>query len=316
MEARSTVSLGLSEEQLAIRASGIGASEVAALAGEDPRRGPMDIWLVKKGLAEDAPDHVPAGVVSRRLSPLERGNRYEDTAAKLYQDNHPELVVKQPEPPGTFRHPQHVFALASPDRIAWLNGEIDRLLECKTADFRMAHLWGEPGTDEVPAYYLVQAQWQCFVMGIARVDFPVLLGWEEYREFRVDSHVEIQAGLLEIVSRFVRDHLETDTPPPVDASDASKRFLQSTYPRAVRPLMPAPPNSELWAKRYRDAADVIKAAELEKDQAANHLRELIGDAEGIEGSGWRAKWTNTKETEVHFTRKASRTLRVTFNREE
>jgi predicted phage-related endonuclease len=72
--------------------------------------------------------------------------------------------------------------------------------------------WGDEGTDVIPAYYLVQVQWQMHVSGIHRCYVPVIGPRLKFAEYVVDYDAE-SGPLLERRMREFYDSLTSDTPP-------------------------------------------------------------------------------------------------------
>src|SRR4051812_24779541 len=130
----------LTPDQLKMRLSGIGGSEIAVVVGISPYAGFIDVWAVKV-----------EGRVFEGNAATRRGQILEPAVAAWYAEE----TGAQLREVGTIRHPTREIALATPDRIATLAGS-ERLVEIKTANLRQIDKWGEPGTDEVPAQYLAQ----------------------------------------------------------------------------------------------------------------------------------------------------------------
>ena len=130
----------LTAEQKQIRASGIGGSEIAAVAGLSPFGGPLDIWLRKTGAVNDDDISGPH---------IERGRHLGPGLASWFRAKTGLRVANVGDEEQTFVHPAHPLVIATPDGLV----EDHQVLECKFPSFRVAHHWGQPGTDEVPDYY-------------------------------------------------------------------------------------------------------------------------------------------------------------------
>ena len=284
--------MGLTAEQKRMRMEGIGASEIAAVAGLDPYRGPMDVYLRKRGLTTETEAETDAQA---------RGNWLEPILADWYaKERHCEIAAGH-----TCRSAAHPWALATPD---FLTDQVDGpehfpgdglevLLECKTAGLRQVHKWGEPGTDEVSESYLLQVQWQMAVTGARRVDVVVYLATQALPSiYEVRADPALQAGLLSIGDRFWREHVEPGVPPPLDGSEGAREWLRQTYPRHVSKIRQATPEEVEIAERYRDIYNRAAEAEHEKDEAKAKLSAIIGESEGIEWAAGRITWKAPKPT--------------------
>lgn len=270
--------LGLSEKQRAIRSTGIGASEVAAVVGLVP--GAIDVWARKVGVAQA--DDEPSTL-------SEFGHRIERVIGEAWADRHPGRAIFTP---GTLRHPTRAWALASPDRVVVPVGRRARetweqLLEIKVAFFS-GRDYGDAGTDEVPEKHLVQVAWQLMVTGLERATLVALVNGD-YREFPIVRDPELEGMLVEQVGRWWRDHVEARVPPPVDGSDAYAAYLRRRYPADHQPPLDPTPELEQLVGRLREARAALKAAESDETAAANALKAALGDAAGVAGlCTWRA----------------------------
>lgn len=266
-------------ETMADRTLGIGASEIAAVCGLNPRRSALSVYLTKIGITEE-PDE-------EERPWLEWGNRLEEPIAKKYLDEHPDWRVAHQQR----HHARHdrPWMLATPD-FEIDRGDGQHLLEVKTTNAHLARLW----EDEVPEYYLVQCQWQMSVTGLDRCDLAVLIGGNDYRCFEVAHDADLAARLIEAGDEFWEGHVLARIPPEPDASDSAARALQRLYPRDERPVLAGGHEAERWADALRTAKVTRDAYQAQVDEAENRLKALIGDAAGIEGSWGRVTWKAPK----------------------
>jgi putative phage-type endonuclease len=280
-------------EQLEMRRTGIGGSEVAAVLGLSHFATPLDVWRAKvEGYTLADSPHLRRG---RLLEPAVAAWYAEETGAQLREV-------------GTLRHPTRPLALATPDRLAVLPSGEERLLECKTAGWRAAQEWGEEGTDEVSQGYLLQVVWTLAVTGLQRADVAVLVAGEDFRLYHVARDEELEAMLLEEVEAWWAAHVATGTPPPLDGSESAARWLAARYPSHRAGLLEATPEAERWAQQWRGWGREKARCEENERFFASQLKAVIGEAEGIQGEGWRATWRRNK--------KGSRVFRMTFTGEE
>lgn len=284
----------LTEAQRAIRATGLGSSEIGAVAGLSPYTGPMDVWLVKRGLAE-----VP------ETEAMRLGTALEPVVASLYEGGHlatGEALKTAAEmwpreaPHGVLRHPREGWVLASPDRVVAAAGDRrgrpPRLVEIKSVAWRSAHHWGD-AHDEVPPWYRAQVEWQMLVTGVPACDLVALIGGAELRVYRLAADPALAGMLLDIGRAFWRT-VERGEAPAVDASETWRRHLEARFPRAGAEMVAATRDHDEIAARLADARGRKAAAEADEERAANELRAAIGDAAGIAGEGWKATWKPAK----------------------
>ena len=283
----------LTDAQKAKRRSGVGSSDIGAVAGLSPYARPIDVWLVKRGLAE-----VP------ETDAMRLGTALEPVIADLYAREHvgAQEILAAPgdvwrgTTDGTLAHPAEPWALATPDRVVCASDDPSvmpdpraaRLVEIKSVAWRSAHHWGE-AHDDVPPWYRAQIEWQMLVTGVGVCDLAALIGGAELRVYRIERDPELAAMLFDVGRAFWR-RVERGEEPPVDESESWRRHLEARFPRAAAGLLTATREAEEIAARLADARARRAAAEADEERAANELRAAIGDAEGIAGAGWKATW--------------------------
>lgn len=271
--------LGLSEKQLILRQSGIGASEIAAVAGIVP--GAVAVWERKAGLAPEF----------EGTSLTEFGHRIEGVIADAYKDRHPGISIFTP---GTLRHPKVPIALASPDRVVVPPNRRARevwqsLLEIKTVFFAGAQ-FGEEGTDEVPEKYLAQVQWQLEVCDLQNATLVALVNGD-YREFPISRDREFGGLLLDAAQKWWTDYVVKGVPPPPDGSDEYASYLRRRYPSNLKPALQPTPELVAAVTYYRETKEHLDQAEALASEAKQELQALIGETEGIAGL---ASWKQNK----------------------
>jgi putative phage-type endonuclease len=280
--------------QLAERRTGVGASEVAAILGLSKFRRPMDVYLEKRGLV----DADPSTEVTRW------GTLLEDVIAMRYcewmSEAHGIGVWVEGDGRTTVRKDGTPW-FCTPDRIVHSrpldeNGTKDRwLLQVKNTMW--PDEWGEAGTDEIPDEYLVQVQWEMMVTGMARCDVAVLFRGNEFRVYTVDAKPALQALLVEQVKHFWNETL-AGNPPPLDASDATRRYLLTLYPKQRDDdLLLTSGEVVDRVMDYAAKRAAFEAAEAAKVLAENELKAIIGEKSGLMGPWGRITWRAGKDIE-------------------
>lgn len=272
----------LSADQIALRRTGITGSEIAALAGANPYKGPAEVYNDKLGieLCEDNPDtrHLERGIF------LERGllewYAWRTGAALDF--------------PGTLQHPQLPLVIATPDALAHMPDGTTRIVEAKCPGPRTVQHWGEPGTAEIPVYYLPQVQWELAVTGCRFADVIALLDGE-LCIYQVEYDARLFAALLTVANLFWDRHVLAKQPPPPDASAAYGDMLKQQYPVATQPdLLEAPPDLLPAIAELHDAHRCQAAAKAMVEVAKHKLQAAIGEHEGLRGPWGKIYWRNSK----------------------
>lgn len=290
--------MSLTPEQIEMRRSGIGASEVAAVCGLSPWAGPWDVYNRKVvGLEPDATDAMRAG------------NYLEDGIARWYADREGVDLAEST----TLRHRLYPWALATPDRIVSARAHADdlvrgtvrsplRLLEVKCVSLRSAADWGEEETDAVPVYYGAQVQWQLEIVRslgwrtpdaslISRCDVACLVAGQTLRVYHVEYDAAVAQMLLAAVKQFWEGHVRPQVPPPLDGSDACTAGLRGLFPvRKPDDVVEADPRIDGMARRLLEVHAEQDRLDGERRLLEQHIQAAIADRGGIRGAGWRATW--------------------------
>lgn len=268
------------------RAARLGASEVAAVLGLSPWQTAFGVWSRKLGAA-DAPE---TGVTRR--------GRYLESAVLdwLRDDLDAEMFLG-----GPFDSPWVVSANGRwphvgchPDAYVRPEGKPWQGAEAKTA--RAAREWGD-ADDAVPPGYWLQAQVGLALTGLPLWHLAVYLPIaEKFRRYPIAPDTATTCEALDRCEAWWDRHVTRDEPPEPDASDEARRWLLSTYPRAITPLRDATDAEALLAREVADLRVSIREAETRERAVSARLTAAIGEAEGLRlpGGGrvtWRAQTT-------------------------
>lgn len=274
---------GLTPEQLRMRLSGIGASELGAVLGLDPYRTDYAVWLSKTGQAEDTPSSIAA----------RRGQCLEPLVAEFYAEHQAEqgLSVTVTHHGRTLRHPEQVCILATPDYL--VAGDVEGLLEIKTRTFRSKTGFGDAGSDEVPDTVQLQVQQQLLVTGESRCEVAVLID-DELKLYTVLANPDLQALILERVPAWWQRHIVEGIAPDVDGSEAAARHLRATL-RQIRPEPRTGTDAE--EALMRDLTDInarLRDLEGKKSLVTQQLMLATGEDAGILTPAGKFAWTATR----------------------
>jgi putative phage-type endonuclease len=261
----------LTAEQLELRRTGIGSSDIAALAELDPHRGPIDVWLDKMGLAETS--ESPA---------MWAGDRLEEAVAAMYCEQHHAVLYK---PTQTSRHPTSAIALATPDRLA-LQGPAP-MVEIKVVGRWMADRWGDP-PHEAPVDKILQVQWQLEVLQLDREDIAALIGGTDLRVYRVERDRELGADMLALAETFWREHIIARVAPPHDGTLA-RALAAMQWPRNNGAMLPATLEAEVTRDRLLRLGQLRGRIEDAEARLQAKACAMVGEADGVDGCfTWKA----------------------------
>lgn len=287
--------MSLSEEQKRLRRTGLGASEIGAVAGLNPFANAFDVYRAK----------VEDGFTVEETEPMKRGRHLEPAVCSWYAEDFNAALREV----GTVRHRYNPIALATPDRIATVDGE-DRVLEVKTANMRQLDKWGESGSDKVPEQYLVQSHWLMAVTDLYQTDLAALIGGDDFRVFHLARDRDLEGQLLELGERFWLDYVVPRKPPPVDGSPSCAAFLATAYAKSTGEVVKATPEAAAWARELQSIRKAMKETEARKALVENHLRAFVGSASLMEFEGGQLRMIDMGESKPFTsTRKAHRQIR-------
>jgi putative phage-type endonuclease len=282
----------LSARQMKMRATGIGASECAAVAGYSSFATSWDIYNAKV-----------YGIHPDETNAMRAGTFLEDGIARMYLETLGDRTNLRLHRSQSRRHPTERWMLATVDRdlIRVDNADrLERLVEIKVPGSRWSFnkaIGGREQTwgfypDEIPPYIACQAQWQMEVRGADRCDVAAF--FLDERELAVYPQVRNQKlidSLVEINRRFWFDNVLAKVPPELDGSAAAGSYLRQVYPINGAAIVAAPPEAEEIARAYAVAQRDEKDAIARKDLCGNQLRALIGADAGVSDPWGKATWT-------------------------
>lgn len=196
----------------------LGGSDLGAIAGLNPYRTALDVYLDKT--SDD---------IRCETSPAMRwGNLLEDAVSKAYSEDTGQTIEIEPN---TIYHPEYKFLGANIDR--WV-GDKEYVLECKTAGFTRGKEWGEVGTDAIPESYLVQVAYYAAICNVPKVDIAVLIGGQDFRIYTYNRNKELEEKLIKIACNFWYNHIEKRIPPKcVNTRDTLNLFPESHHHEIV-----------------------------------------------------------------------------------
>jgi len=206
------------QEWLRERKNYLGGSDLGAIAGLNPYRTALDVYLDKT--SDD---------IRCETSPAMRwGTLLEDTIAKEYAEVTGQTIEIEPN---TIYHPSMKFLGANIDR--WV-GDKEYVLECKTAGFTRGKEWGEVGTDQIPESYLIQCAFYASICDVPKVDIAVLIAGQDFRIYTYNRNKDLEDKIIKIGVNFWHNHIEKRIPPKcINTRDTFNLFPQSNHHEIV-----------------------------------------------------------------------------------
>ena len=261
------------EEWLKWRKRGIGGSDVSCLLGINKWNSEIELWLDKTNQTNEPPVENEAMTWGTIMEPIIR-NHFAEVTGKT--------VV---ELKAMLQHPEYPFMLADVDGITVDDEGNPAILEIKTASEYKRSEWEEG----VPAYYQTQVQHYLCVTGIKKAYVAVLVGGNSFKIYEVDADPEIQDMLIAVEKNFW-NKVQNMIRPEMDGSDAAKNLLDSLYRGGVEEQIVMPEKAIEYVDAYIEACAEEDNAKAKKQEASNHIKEIMGDYDKATCLGHSISW--------------------------
>lgn len=237
----------------------LGASDIAAVLGLSPWRSAYEVWAEKTGRLEGDADSKAIALgnaiepvlldwAESQLGPLTRQKEVAIDGTPIVC--HPDAITEAGDPVEA-----KTSGIAGP-----IYGE-----------------WGEPGSDQIPQYYLVQCLVQLAATNGELCHVPALLGGRGFVMYAVPADDSLQSEIIERASTWWERHVVADTPPSLEAPpplDVLKRIRR--VPGKLADI-----NPEL-VQRWLEAKEAAKQATKIAEESQAAIIAALGDAEGAE----------------------------------
>ena len=252
----------LTEENQAIRRSGVGASESSSLFGMNPYEGVIELWKRK--------------IDPRKEKDFSKilmwGNLHEQAIAWAYAR---ETGKKLRRCGRTIRHREHCRMVCTPDYK--VTGQRVNI-QIKTS--RHGDDWGEQWTDEIPPLYLVQVQHEMEILDYDMTHVPVLIGGNDFRIYQVERDREFGAIISAAIDEFWGKVEREEAPLPLTTLD-----FKIISPKAGATVQANDEQLCSWMRLKEVNIEMAALIRL-KEQLQDELKLAIGETElMVDGSG-------------------------------
>jgi putative phage-type endonuclease len=258
------------------RSSYFGSSDIAAIIGVSPWRTKLDVFLDKtKGREEITPE---------KSAIFKRGKRLEPYILDMYAEDTGESLIHRGE---------RYIDLEYPFLAAEIDAETEsgKNVEAKSARADWNKVWGSEMTDEIPVYYNAQAMFGMGINGAESAEFPVLIGIDDFRIYRVERDQQIITNLKKAAVEFWNGHIITGiAPEPTTVGDIERMF-----PWDAGSVIQA---TDQIRDAYLDLKDLkkrIKFLEGDAEEAAKRIKLFMGEHQILKfGAEQLLSWKSQK----------------------
>lgn len=268
------------EEWLKNRQAGIGGSDASAIAGLNPWKSSIQLYMEKK-------EENPKEIKSLRM---ELGNKLEGLVAELFTE---ETGLKVRNVNGILKNEQYPFALANIDRA--IVGE-KAFLECKTTNSFALKEWEEG----VPPHYEIQCLHYMAITGATHCYIAALIGNSDFIWHKIERDQETIDYLMQIEKEFWEENILKDIVPLPDGTDAYSEYLKEKYKKSNGKeielhLLKDGPQKLL---RYDEIVSDIKALESEKKFIEQEIQLHMEEFEVAKIGNRKITWKNSSRTSI------------------
>lgn len=250
------------EEWLELRKKGIGGSDASVVCGINRYRSPVELWLDKTGQmpAQEAGEAAYWGTQLESIVRAEFSKRTNIFVAETH-----ELLQSEEYP----------FMLANLDGVCESPDYGPCIFEAKTASAFKAGEW----EDSIPDEYQLQIQHYMAVTGYKAAFIAVLIGGNSFKWKCIERDDELISMLVQLESDFWQ-HVQDGTPPPLDGSAASAKFLSERFANS-KPCshVDLPEKAADLLRQYDEACERLEVITEQKQLAENLLKEMLGENE-------------------------------------
>ena len=236
-----------------LRAKRIGGSDVGAILGVNPYKSIVDVYVDKT-----------EGSHFKGNNATYWGHVLEGTVLKEFSNRHKELIVYEVP-----------YSVVNDFLIANLDGALkDKetgdygVLEIKTTSVWNRREWEE---DIIPQSYYAQIQHYLMLTGYKFAYVAVLIGGNEYKEFKVERSEEDIELIRNKSTEFYNENLLKKIPPMPDGSDAYMQHLK-------KKAMEIENNKIIELVGFEEKVEMLKNVTREKkelEKTENLLKEEI-----------------------------------------
>lgn len=268
------------EEWLDFRKTGIGGSDASVVCEVNRYKSPVELWMEKTN-RQPPQEAGESAYWGTQLEPLVREEFSKRTGLEVKLAK---CILQSEEFP---------FMQANLDGVCHDPNFGDCIFESKTASAFKIGEW----ENSIPDEYMLQIQHYMAVTGFKAAYIAVLIGGNTFKWRRVERDEEIISALIQLEKDFWKC-VENDTPPQIDGSEASAKFLAEKFAECKKTQINLPSEAEKLIEQYSEACEKLTELTEQKQLAENKLKEMLGENEvGVIG-GNIVSWKGVSQERI------------------
>ncbi|MFT9495926.1 YqaJ viral recombinase family protein [Anaerosolibacter sp.] len=284
------------EQWLEQRRKGIGGSDVAAILGLNPYKGPLGVYIDKiEGSSFEGNIHTEFGNWMEPHIRTEFPNRFERfERAKVYAVEYPHVL----------QHSEMDYLVANIDGLVWheedytitLDNDTAEVLHIKAGDHGILEIktasemqWKEWKDDKLPDSYYFQCQHYMSVTGLKYSVIVALVGKRLLWKY-IPRNDEVISIMTDRCREFWENHIIPKCPPAPIGLENDTSILKAMYGEESKGKIIELHHFQEDRNRYKDLSKQIKALEQEQEAIKQRIMSEMGDAEVAMIGKNTAKW--------------------------
>lgn len=182
-------------------------------------------------------------------------------------------------------HPDHPELGCTPDYYIGT----DTVLEIKWVGQHAAQNFGAEGTDDIPAHYLCQVNWQCFITGREKWILYVLGPWG-FRKYEGKHNKEFTRRLSFQALKFYGEYVLGECPPPLSGHAPDTAYVNQRAPLDDGSIVQATEQIEIEVADLGNKLEQLSTLEIEIEGIKNRLKEFMGEASILKTDSGSFTW--------------------------
>jgi len=266
------------DKWLEYRNKGIGGSDAAAIAGMNPWKSPIRVYLEKIGEVEQPEENERMRI----------GRDLEDYVAQRFAAG---MGMKVRKRNAILQHDEHDWMLANIDRE--LVG-VNEGLECKVTNSYAASDWKY----EVPPMYEIQCHHYMAVTGWSACWIAALIGNQEIVIHKIERDQEVIDYLVKIESDFWNNHVLKNEMPPPDGSEDAAELIKKRYSQSVDIEIDLDHAYGEKIARIKEIDALATELNTEKEKLKQEIQLEMGEAEKAFAGEYQVRWKAVKSNRI------------------
>lgn len=281
----------------------IGGSDAATVLGYNKYKSAMMLWSELTGITKRQRNMDPSTYWFPMISEAAYwGHIHEPQIRATMKGILEPLGIRVEQRNAILTHAEHKFMICDLDGVISAPAEgvevVDStgetfllkgrgVLECKSASEYLKDQWGG---DELPEAYYIQVQHNLAVTGFQWAIVPALVGGNKFNWKVIPRNEEYIRAIMGVEIRFWTENYLGNTPPELDGSKATEKWLKEQFPtHEGEDMVVADEELDDLARGYAEATAALKELEARQSELKNKIIQQIGEAPGAKGCKY--KWS-------------------------